>query len=104
MNEYPFGAVSTRVVGTYPNPITKQKAVVREDVSLSADDVMTLTEVSEWLGISEDDIRKMVRTDVIPAFHPAKNHFFFSRRDILSWLDVNRRGRISKSNIENTDD
>lgn len=103
-NINPYGSVSTRVTALKYNNVPEEKSKESEDNTLEEQDVMTLSEVSEWLGIPEDDLKKMSRADLLPCFHPVKSHFYYSRRDLLAWLQENRRGRISKNTNTNNED
>lgn len=96
-NTKPYGAISTNVVAPKYCERSVDNSKSMHDSKLTETDVMSLTEVSSWLGIAEDLLKKMATGDTIPCFHPAKNTFFFSRRDLLAWLVENRRGRIKKT-------
>lgn len=105
INNIPYGSISTRI--TVPNLTTELRNKTKEssDNHLEEEDVMTLQQVSEWLGLTDEDLKKMAKADCIPVFHPAKNCFFFSRRDLLAWLEENKRGRIKKkTNTTNEED
>ena len=99
-----YGAISTNVVAPKYCERPGANSESKCNPTLTETDVMSLTEVSSWLGIAEDLLKKMATGDTIPCFHPAKNTFFFSRRDLLAWLEENRRGRIKKTNKENNNE
>ncbi len=51
-----------------------------------SDEIMTVEEVSSFLGFSRSKIYKMAQMDEIPAFKVSRS-WRFSRSDIMKWLD-----------------
>lgn len=63
-----------------------------------ADDIMTVEEVSEFLGFSRSKIYKMAQMEEIPAFKISRS-WRFSRHDIMEWLSSLSTG-VSEKNKE----
>lgn len=59
-------------------------------MNLEQKEVLTLTEVSSYTGLSKSHIYKLCSTGGIPFFKPFGKVNYFDRLEIISWLKQNR--------------
>ncbi|QQR96945.1 MAG: helix-turn-helix domain-containing protein [Sphingobacteriales bacterium] len=59
-------------------------------MNLEQKEVLTLTEVSSYTGLSKSHIYKLCSTGGIPFYKPFGKVNYFDRLEIISWLKQNR--------------
>jgi excisionase family DNA binding protein len=68
-------------------------------MNLETKEVLTLSEVSTYTGLSKSHIYKLCSNGGIPFFKPFGKVNYFDRLEIISWLKQNRIA--TKSELEN---
>jgi excisionase family DNA binding protein len=59
-------------------------------------EVLTLSEVAEYTGLSRSHIYKLCSTNAIPYYKPFGKVNYFDRLEIISWLKQNRGDKVEK--------
>ena len=59
-------------------------------MNLEQKEVLTLTEVSSYTGLSKSHIYKLCSTGGIPFYKPFGKVNYFDRLEIIEWLKQNR--------------
>lgn len=59
-------------------------------MNLETKEVLTLSEVSAFTGLSKSYIYKLCSTGGIPYFKPFGKVNYFDRQEIINWLKQNR--------------
>lgn len=59
-------------------------------MNLETKEVLTLTEVSQYTGLSKSHLYKLCSKNEIPFFKPFGKVNYFDRLEIISWLKQNR--------------
>lgn len=60
-----------------------------EDKLFSVKEMLTTTEVAEYLGVTQSQIYKLTMNLEIPHFKPKGKLIYFDRKELLRWMHKN---------------
>ena len=63
------------------NTIDKLNAML-----LSQKEILTIDELSDYLGFAIDEIQELIGTNKIPFYQPFKKYTFFKRFEVDEWV------------------
>lgn len=69
-------------------------------MNLEQKEVLTLTEVSSYTGLSKSHIYKLCSTGGIPFYKPFNKVNYFDRQEIIDWLKQNRVATTKELDIK----
>ena len=69
-------------------------------MNLEQKEVLTLTEVSSYTGLSKSHIYRLCSTGGIPFYKPNNKCNYFDRLEIISWLKQNRIATTKELDIK----
>ena len=86
-------AVSSSIVMVTPDELrVVVRDAVRECATGPEPEVLTLEQAAAFLQISAVTARKYITTRALPAIPLGPREWRFRRSDLLTWLDMQRRG------------
>jgi len=53
---------------------------------LSQKEILTIDELSDYLGIDVDEVQELVVTKKIPFYQPLRKYTFFKRLEVDKWI------------------
>jgi excisionase family DNA binding protein len=65
-------------------------------MNLETKEVLTLTEVSQYTGLSKSHLYKLCCKNSIPYFKPFGKVNYFDRLEIIAWLKQNRMQTVAE--------
>ena len=69
-----------------------------EDKLFSVKEMLTTTEVAEYLGVTQSQIYKLTMNLEIPHFKPKGKLIYFDRKELLRWMRKNHVGIVKQKN------
>lgn len=71
-----------------PEALNERLAKIEERY-FSTKEMLTTTEVAEYLGISQSQIYKLTMKMEIPHYKPQGKNIYFDKRELLKWMRNN---------------
>lgn len=68
-----------------------------ENKLYSVKEMLTTTEVADYLGISQSQIYKLTMNMEIPHFKPQGKVIYFDRKELLKWMRKKHIAQVSKT-------